>query len=72
MLDKLNLKEQIKFLQKYVVESFIKNCFFCLEKTEYDFNLTLVKDQTMTNLYKIKEFKHVLCNECLNKNKLKE
>ena len=66
------MKDQLKYLQKYVVESFLKNCFFCLEKTEYNFNLAVVKDQTMTNLYKVKEFKHVICNDCLMKNKIKE
>ena len=62
----------MKFLQKYVVESFLKNCFFCLEKTKNDFNLAVVKDPLMTNLYKVKEFKHVMCSDCLMKNKIKE
>jgi len=66
------MKDQFKFLNAYVDESFKKNCFFCLEKTEYDFNLVLVKDQTMSNLYKVKEIRHVLCNDCLKKNNIKE
>ena len=66
------MKDQLKYLQKYFVESLIKNCFICLEKTEYNFNLAVVKDITMSKFYKIKEFKHVLCNECMKNNKIKE
>lgn len=72
LLVNLNMKDQMKYLQKFVAESFMKSCFFCLEKTEYDFNLAVVKDPLMTNLYKVKEFKHVICNDCIRNNKIKE
>ncbi len=72
LLVKLQLKDQIKFLQKYIVEHFLNSCFFCLQRTQYNFNLVIVKDSTMTKLYKINEFKHVICNDCILKNKVKE
>ena len=53
------------------MESFVKTCFSCLEKTEHDFFSVLIKDQKMTNLYKINEFKHALCRNCLDNNNTK-
>jgi hypothetical protein len=61
----------LKFLKKYVMESFVKTCFSCLQKTENDFFSVLIKDQQMTNLYKINEFKHALCGSCLDANIIK-
>ncbi len=53
------------------MESFVKTCFSCLQKTENDFFSVLIKDQQMTNLYKINEFKHALCGSCLDANIIK-
>ena len=61
----------MKFLKKYVSENFIKTCFNCLEKTEKEFYSVLIKDQQMTNLYKVNEFKHALCGDCLDYNRIK-
>lgn len=68
---KENLKDQLKILKKYVTEGLIKVCFRCLEKTKYDFFCVLIKDNQMTKLYKVNEFKHALCGDCLNDYKIK-
>jgi hypothetical protein len=68
-----NYKEEKKMIEFAVTQNFKKMCMEC--KYDYyngdlEFYLLTLKDQEITMTYKIKEFKHVLCENCYIKQKI--
>jgi len=75
ILDSKNLKDNKKVLELFVLANLCKTCIMCLEDirvSQKEFHLLKLKDDEMTKLYKIKEFPHVICEECFELRRVKE
>lgn len=69
------LKDKKKLIEVLIKQNLVKNCILCLEDinfTEKEFHLLKLKDKKLTEIYKVKEFKHIICAECYMKRKIKE
>jgi hypothetical protein len=75
-LDKNKYKEMKKILESFVVASISRICVGgCMEDYRYsqkEFHALRLRDPELTKIYKIKDFKHVICEECYHNRKIKE
>ena len=74
LLDKNNMKDEKKTIVKIITNIFLSNCLTCLTeyKSNYIFHLLTLKDKVINDLFKIKDFKHIICGECSSRVELKE
>lgn len=76
LLDKLKLKDHKKTIEVILTHSMLNTCAGgCMEElnsNQKDFNLIKFKDAELTMLIKKKEFRHVMCTDCLKIRNLKE
>lgn len=56
-------------IRQIIIDTWRKKCMVCLQKYEEElqFRTITLKDKKLTEEYKIKEVKHLLCNECFEK-----
>lgn len=69
------LKDLKKIIELIIKQNLVSTCIFCLEDSslsDKEFHLLRLKDKKLTDIYKIKEFKHVICLECYSKKKILE
>lgn len=69
-------KDLKKDLEKAIIANFLRCCLLCLEDSanaDDNFHILKLKDKEIANLYKIKEFRHLICGPCYsNRNDIKE
>ena len=74
-LEKKNMKTQKIIYQDYILNIFNWKCFLCLNNFEISKKFVKVYFKCPDNFKKIlnseKEFKHLLCEDCFNKNDIK-
>lgn len=75
-IEKNKFKDMKKILECFAVASISRVCVGgCMEDYRYsqkEFHSLRLKDAELTKIYKIKEFKHVICEECYHNRKIKE
>ena len=56
-------------LKEIIISSWKEKCMVCLLEfnSEMNFYYVTLKDKRLTEVYKVKEFKHILCQECFDK-----
>jgi hypothetical protein len=68
-LDLNRLKDLKKIIEMFVIANISRICIGgCMEDVRYskkEFYTLILKDSDLTKIYKIKGFKHVVCDECL-------
>jgi len=74
LFEKYNLKDEKKTIVKIITNIFQSNCLTCLSeyRNNYIFHLLTLKDKGIADLFKIKDFKHIICGECSSRIELKE
>ena len=74
LFEKFNLKDEKKTIMKIITNIFLSNCLTCLTeyKSNYIFHLLTLKDKAIVDLFKIKDFKHIICGECSSRLEFKE
>ena len=75
-LDKNKYKDMKKVLETFVIASISRVCIGgCMEDFRYsqkEFHALRLRDPELTKIYNIKDFKHVICEECYGARKIKE
>lgn len=69
--DHLKLKDYKIMVLRSIASSNLKSCLLCLDEystSQKTFLIVKLKDKKFNDIYKLKEFKHLICEKCYQSN----